>query len=161
MEYSQKYTLVAFLNPKEFGTTFNMADWPLHITLADVFAIELTAAIETKLTTLLAQQSPIHLTVGEDATLGTAEVALINKNVELQNLHNKIIDLLEINGVEFNTPDFIRKGFLAHSTIQKSGRLNDGDKVEITSVSLVDMFPDGDWQQRKVLNSFNLQALKD
>lgn len=156
MNYSQKYTLVAFLKPIEVGTEFKMADWPLHVTLADVFAIELNSTVEQQLTDLLARQSPVCLSVGEDATLGTTKVALINKNNELQNLHNGIIDLLELNDAKFNTPEFTRKGFLPHSTIQKLGRLNTGDEVEVISVSLVDMFPGGDWQQRKVLNNFNL-----
>jgi hypothetical protein len=157
MNYSQKYTLVAFLIPVEVGTEFKMADWPLHITLADVFAIELETGIQQKLTNLLAEQPSLVLSVGQDATLGTTNVALINKDNRLQNLHDKIIDLLELNGVQFNTPEFTRTGFLPHSTVQKSGRLNIGNEVEITSISLVDMFPGGDWQQRKVLNNFSLR----
>lgn len=157
MKYSQKYTLVAFLKPIEVGAEFAMVDWPLHMTLADVFAIGLDTTIEQNLTDLLAKKSPISLSVGEDATLGTTKVSLINKNSELQNLHDEIVDLLELNGVEFNTPEFTRKGFLPHSTIQKSGRLNAGDEFEITSVSFVDMFPEGEWQQRKILKNFNLK----
>ncbi|MFZ3010162.1 MAG: hypothetical protein WA030_04075 [Candidatus Microsaccharimonas sp.] len=156
MKYSQKYTLVAFLKPIEVGTEFAMVDWPLHVTLADVFAIGLDTAIEQKLTDLLARQLPISSSVGEDATLGTTRVALINNNSKLQDLHDKIVDLLELNGAEFNTPEFTGKGFLPYSTIQKSGRLSTGDEFKITSVSLVDMFPEGEWQQRKVLNNFNL-----
>ncbi len=157
MNYSQKYTLVAFLKPIQISTEFKMSDWPLHITLADVFAIELTNTITQQLTDLFARQSQIKLSVGEDAILGTTKVALIKKNGELQILHNKIIDLLELNGAEFNSPEFTREGFLPHSTIQRSGRLNIGDGVEITSVSIVDMLPGGDWQQRKVLNNFNMR----
>lgn len=148
---------MTFLKPIEVGAEFKMADWPLHITLADVFAIELKTGIQQKLTNLLAEQPSLVLSVGQDATLGTTNVALINKDNGLQYLHNKIVDVLELNGAEFNTPEFTRTGFLPHLTVQKSGRLNAGDKFEITSISLVDMFPAGDWQQRKVLNNFNLK----
>lgn len=157
MEYSQKYTLVAFLRPVEVGTEFAMGDWPMHVTLADVFANRLDGEIEQKLTDLLAKQAPISLSVGEDTTLGATKVVLINKNSELQNLHDEIVGLLVLSGVKFNTPEFVGKGFLPHSTIRKSGRLNAGDEFEITSVSLIDMFPGGDWQQRKVLSNFNLK----
>ena len=157
MTYSQKYTLVTFLKPIEVGTEFAMADWRPHVTIADVFAIELDTAIKQSLADLLAQQSPIMLSVGEDVTLGTTKVVLINKNGELQSLHNKVVDLLELNGAKFNTPKFTRKGFLPHSTIQKSGRLDVGEEFEITLISLVDMFPNGNWLQRKVLNNFNLK----
>ncbi len=157
MKYSQKYVLVSFLHPMEVDTEFTMTDWPLHITFADVFAIELTVDIKRQLTDLIALQPSLRLTAGEDAILGTTKVALINNTSELQYLHNKIIDLLELNGAEFNTPEFTRTGFLPHSTVQKTARLHAGDEVEITSISLVDMFPGGDWQQRKVVNNFNLR----
>ena len=157
MNYSQKYTLVAFLKPLEVGAEFHMSDWPLHITLADVFAIGLSPTLEQQLAELLEGQPPVELSVGEDATLGTTNVALVNKTNELQNLHEEIVDVLEQNGVIFNTPEFTRSGFLPHSTIQKSGRLHTGDTFHITSVSLVDMFPNGDWQQRKVLHNFALK----
>ena len=78
MNYSQKYTLVAFLKPLEVGAEFHMADWPLHITLADVFAIDLSPSLEQQLTELLASQPPVKLSVGEDATLGTTNVALVS-----------------------------------------------------------------------------------
>ncbi len=161
MNYSQKYTLVAFLKPLEVGAEFHMADWPLHITLADVFAIDLSPSLEQQLTELLASQPPVKLSVGEDATLGTTNVALVNKTSELQTLHEAIVDVLERNGVIFNTPEFTRSGFLPHSTIQKSGRLHAGDEFQITSVSLVDMFPKGDWQQRKVLHNFILKKFSE
>ncbi len=157
MQYSQKYTLVAFLKPIEVGTEFKMADWPLHITLADVFAIDLNAGIQQKLSKLLSEQPPLILSVGKDTTLGSIRVTLINKDDRLQNLHDKIIDLLELNGVIFNTPEFTRKGFLPHLTMQRTGKLDIGDEVEVTSISLVDMFPNGNWQQRKVLDTFSLK----
>ena len=50
MNYSQKYTLVTFIKPLEVGASFDMVDWPLHITLADVFAIDLSTDIERQLT---------------------------------------------------------------------------------------------------------------
>lgn len=156
MQYSQKYTLVSFLEPIPLNTEFVMTDWPMHITLADVFAIDLDTGIEQKLSSLLASQSSISLLAGEDTILGTAGVVLIEKNDELQSLHNQIVQLLELNGAKFNNPEFTRAGFLPHSAIQKSGRLDKGDKVVINAVSLVDMFPNQNWQQRRVLANFKL-----
>lgn len=102
------------------------------------------------------EMPPIELLAGDDLTLGTTKVVIIENNDELKKFHNKIVDLLELNGVQFNVPEFTRRGFLPHSTIQKSGRLHKGEAIEITTISLVDMFPGGDWQQRKVLNIFEL-----
>jgi 2'-5' RNA ligase len=131
-----------------------MTEWPLHITLANVFAVDLDTSIKQKLSSLLASQPPISLLAGEDAVLGTTDVVLIERTDELQSLHDQIIGLLELNGAKFNTPEFTRAGFLPHSTIQKSGRLHKGDKVTINTISLVDMFPNQNWQQRRVLTNF-------
>lgn len=156
MQFSQKYALVSFLEPVETNAEFTMAEWPLHITLADVFAVELDTGIVQKLARLLVDQPSIALSAMGDSVLGTTEVVLIEKNDEILSLHNQIVDLLELYGAKFNTPEFTRSGFLPHSTIQNSGRLHEGDKIEISTISLVDMFPDKNWQQRKVLNNFNL-----
>jgi 2'-5' RNA ligase len=133
-----------------------MADWPLHITLADVFAVELDINLERKLTSLLASHQPITLLAKGDSTLGTTKVTLIEENDRLYNLHGQIIDLLENNGAKFNTPEFTRAGFLPHSTIQKSKRLYEGDSLEISTISLIDMFPQNDWEQRKIVKNFKL-----
>lgn len=156
MQYSQKYTLVSFFEPIEISTEFAMTDWPPHITLADIFAIKLDANIEKKLEAMLADQSSIALSASGDSVLGTTEVVLIKKNDVLQKLHDQIVDLLELQGARFSTPEFTRLGFLPHSTIQKSGRLNEGDKIEINTIFLIDMFPDKNWRQRRVLRKFRL-----
>lgn len=156
MKYSQKYALVSFIEPVEVGTEFTMASWPLHMTLADIFAIEMNSEIKQKLSELLLNQPDITLSTGDDATLGTTDVSLINTTDELQSFHSSIVNLLELHGVKFNNPEFTKTGFIPHVTIQKSGKLTKGDKITINTISLIDMFPNGDWQQRKVLNSFKL-----
>lgn len=160
MKYSQKYALVSFFESIEIITEFAMTDWPPHITLADVFAIELDTGIEQKLEAMLADQPPITLSAIGDSVLGMTKVVFIEKNDGLQKLHDKIIDLLELHGAKFNNPEFTRSGFLPHSTIQKSGRLHEGDRVEINTISLIDMFPDTNWQQRRVLRKFKLDGAK-
>jgi hypothetical protein len=156
MPYSQKYSLVSFLQPISIGAEFNMADWPLHVTLADVFAIDMDSTkIEAKLAELVSYQLPVYTCAREDATLGTTEVVLLDKTEELVNLHMSLVDLLERNGAVFNSPEFTREGFLPHCTIQKSERLHAGDEVKIDTIALINMFPHEDWQQRQVINIFS------
>ena len=158
MSYSQKYCLVSFINPIETGTVFDMVDWPLHVTLADVFAIDLRSTnIEAKLEKLLSFQHSVKTVAGNEATLGTTEVILLHKTKELAILHASLIDLLEENSAQFNTPEFTRGGFVPHCTIQKVERLLMGDEVIIRNIALVDMFPNENWQQRKIINIFRLQ----
>lgn len=160
MQYSQKYTLVSFLEPIDAGVEFDMTNWPVHITLADVFAVGLNNDVMQKLTGLLVDCHSIDISVSDDAVFGTTNVTLIDKSDGLQRIHDQIIDLLELNGAKFNTPEFTRSGFLPHVTIQKSGRLHKGDKIKINTVSLIDMFPGENWQQRKVLSNFKLSEVK-
>ncbi len=157
MPYSQKYTLVAFLKPIDEGIEFEMSDWPVHVTLADVFAIDIHNGIEALLATLLSNQPAVSIKAGKESILGSAKVILLESNDAITNLHNRIIDVLVSKDAIFNSPEYTRNGFLPHSTIQPSGRLNEGDIEFIKSISVVDMFPGGDWRQRKVVRTFNLQ----
>jgi 2'-5' RNA ligase len=159
MQYSQKYCLVSFLEPQKVGDGFDMSEWPLHITLADVFAIDREESrIDEKLRDLLAEQPAVTITAINEATLGTIPVVLVEKTDELTSLHYCILDLLLSNGAIFNTPAFTGDGFLPHSTIQRSGRLQPGDVDSIRTISLVDMFPDDNWQHRKVLGVYLLAS---
>lgn len=159
MAYTQKYTLVSFIRPIAIGAEFGMVDWPLHITLADVFAVDrMGTNIESKLNALAAESRPISVRAHREAALGTAQVVLLDKNKDLLELHRRLVDLLEANGAKFNSPEFTRDGFLPHCTIQKTGRLHDGDRAVTTMLALVDMFPGNDWQRRKVIRLFALSG---
>jgi len=161
MHYSQKYCLVSLIKPLAIGTEFDMTDWPLHVTLANVVEIERAKTdIDRKLKELFAVQPVVTTIAGEDASFGTTRVVLLEPNDGLISLHNRLIDLLEANGAVFNSPEYMRAGFVPHCTVQKSGRLHEGDRVTIDKITLVDMFPDQNWQRRKVLNIFTLQESK-
>lgn len=135
-----------------------MADWPLHITLADVFAIDrVDTDIDRKLAELVIDLPSFSVAAEKEATLGTADAVLLHKTPRILELHDRIINLLTANWAIFNTPEFIREDFMPHCTIQKTERLYIGDELHIEAIVLVDMFPAGDWQQRKVLQSFKLQ----
>ncbi len=159
LKYTQKYCLVAFMTPQNVGTEFHYSAWPLHMTLADVFAIELDkTGIVDALRSLLSTVHTVQVRAVEDSVLGEQKtpVTIFDRSKDLEELHVKLIDLLEAHGASFNTPEFVRDGFLPHATVQASGRVSVGDALTIRSVSLVDMFPDGDWQRRRVLATFEL-----
>lgn len=160
MQYSQKYTLVQFLEPQTNGTRFSMEEWPIHVTLADTFAIDLSDSLIQELHAMLSQQKSHHITASDDLRFGTEGNPLIvvgfEKSIELQTLHAALIDFLEKQGAAFNSPEFTQDGFIAHSTIQNGSRIDKGDSLHIGSLSLIDMFVDGDWRSRKVLDTFNL-----
>ena len=148
---------MAFFDPIAVSTEYEMMDWPLHITLADVFSLDVTGEALDKLSDYLKGQKPVALRAAQDAVLGTTNVTLIDKSPELQTLHLKIVDVLESSGVVFNNPEFTKEGFLPHATISANARLQEGDEKYISYVSIIDMFPNDDWRQRKVLRNFEFR----
>jgi hypothetical protein len=124
----------------------------------DVFAINRhEASLDTKLSALASGTQAVKVAAVADSLLGTTSVVLFEKTVPLQQLHDDIVCLLEQNLATFNNPEFTKDGFLPHSTVQGSDRVRIGDVINIDSISLIDMFPNDDWQQRKVLATFNLK----
>jgi hypothetical protein len=77
---------------------------------------------------------------------------------ELLALHTAIVHLLEEYGGVFNSPEHTRDRFIAHSTIQREGRLQKGDEVTVNSVALVDMFPNGNGEKRKIIDIYPLAS---
>lgn len=157
MPYSQKYCLAHFVSPQQDDAEFHMNNWPLHITLADVFAIDLEQSDAVmKLEALCNGLASVAVTTESESILGETPVVLFSKSHDLLQLHTELVSLLETNGAVFNSPSFTKSGFIGHSTIQAEQRLHIGETVTIDSISLVDMFPEGDWQRRKVLATFPL-----
>lgn len=158
--FTQKYTLMQLLEDIPEGTQFSMSDWPLHVTLADVFAIGWSVPTMTeKLAALLSSHEQAMSTAKKDTFFGPekqTKVTLLEKTPSLLKLHNDVISLLEQGGFKPNNPQFIREGFLPHATVQKRSRLIEGDTVTFNAVTLIDMFPNKDPYQRKILKTIKV-----
>jgi hypothetical protein len=158
MSYSQKYTLVQFFQQVDEDEVFHMTDWPLHITLADVFAINITTGLMNDLTEYLGTYPYAITHIKSEDTLGTTEVWLLENTPELQTMHDTLVNILEKHGAVFNTPEFTHGGFIPHITKQPDSGMKIGSKISVDVVSLVDMFPDQDWQNRKVIKLFKPES---
>lgn len=162
MSYSQKYTIVQFLEPFNSQQIFSMEDWPLHVTLADVFAVNLDQTLVAQLASHLSSKECLFTEALEEAQLGDhnnpIKVTLIKNTLELQSLHDDLINFLQARGSVLNSPQFSHDGFLPHFTHQKNAHLKTGDKIKISELSLVDMFVDSNWKLRKVLENFKLKS---
>lgn len=137
-----------------------MSEWPLHITLADVFAVDLkNVDVWAQLADLSKADLPLTVTVGSEAALGPSttpvRVRLVRTTPALQTLHECIVHTLTDAGAVFNTPEYTLAGFLPHITQAKNAAILKGTVLHIDTISLVDMFPCGDWQKRKVLKSLH------
>lgn len=159
----QKYVIIKLLEPKKEGVQFAASDWPLHVTLVPRFVINLegTGLLE-KMATLLRSHKPVEVVAETDELFGefkNIKVTLLEKTPELTKLHSTIIDLLKSMGAIFDEPNFIEEGFRPHVTVQSKRRVQPGDLVKIDELSLIDMFPGGDINQRKVLKTIKFQSL--
>ncbi len=154
---TQKWTLVSLLEKHDQGYEFSAADWPLHIsTGGTLFEVDWSLGdLLTKLTNLISGQASFDALVLDDTNLGPPDkpvlVTMIDSQTGLGALHEKIVDLLLENGAVFSHPLHIRDGFKAHCTVQKNARLHKGETISIDNLALIDMFPDGDGYQRKIL----------
>ena len=158
---SQKYTIIQLLEDRKEGSEFSSDQWPLHVTIADVFAVNWNNNLLENLSELLAKLKPIMVTAGHDEYFGPeqqVQVTILNMGKNLPALHCSVIKLLKNAGAEFNEPQYIEKGFRAHATVQLHSRLLEGELVNFNSLSIVDMFPDNDPYRRRIIKTINLQG---
>ena len=159
-KFTQKYTIIQLLEDVPEDAQFFWRDWPLHSTVVDVFAIDWDVPTMTKrLEGLLASHAEATTVAEEDEFFGPGkqtQVVLLRKTDSLVKLHHNVVEMLERGGLKLNNPQFAREGFLPHSTVQKHGRLNKGDTVVFSALTIIDMFPEGDPYQRKVMKTIKL-----
>lgn len=115
-------------------------EWPLHITVVPWFH----GYDETKLDKLLSQIAASHKKfkagVGQLEKFGykkDVEVNLIDNNKQLNQLHRDVFDILESNDFIIHQKDFVGEGYRAHITRQPHGYKNEGEEIQIKSLSLV------------------------
>lgn len=161
--FTQKYTLIQLFETVPERTQFSMSDWPLHSTIVDVFAT--TWDVPTmvgRLIALLANHEQASSVAIGDTFFGPEKetrVTLLKKTPSLLRLHNDVITLLEQGGIKLNDPQYAREGFLPHATVQQHARLNKGDVLTFDALTLIDMFPDGDPYERRVLRTVKIGAV--
>lgn len=162
--FTQKYTIIQLFEEASEGTQFTSTNWPLHTTVVDTFAIDWNApTMIRKLKRLLGAYPQATSVAKEDTFFGPekqTQVVLLKKTDSLVKLHYDVIALLKEGGLKLNDPQFAREGFLPHATVQKHARLHKGDRVTFSALSLIDMFPDKDPYQRKVLKTIKLARVE-
>lgn len=158
--FTQKYTIVQLLEEIEDEYEYSSSNWPLHTTIADTFAVDWNKDnLLVRLESLLAKQRIVTAKAANFEFFGPerqTKVTLLEINKELLELHNSIVNLLTGAGAVFNDPQFTGTGFLPHATVQPHAHVKKGDLVTFTGLSLIDMFPNSDPYQRKVLKTMKL-----
>jgi 2'-5' RNA ligase len=156
---TQKYTIIQLLESVPEGAQFGWTAWPLHSTLVDVFAVDWSSSELIEELETLSVHTPASSVAIEDAFFGPeqeTQVVLLEKTDALVKLHCDVIEILSKGRFKPNNPQFVLDGFLPHATVQKHARLNEGDIVTFDALTLIDMFPDSDPYQRKVLRTVKI-----
>ncbi len=156
----QKYVLVAFVNSIDIGFEYSSINWPLHVTLVANFAVLRNAEIDNDIAKIINNTNKITLTAEGDDYFGPhkdVKVTIIQPNEQLNLLHKELVDLLKSKSAAFDEPQYLKDGYRAHATVQLGNNFPKSEKFILTDVCLVDMFPEGDINKRKVLKKFSLK----
>ncbi|MDO8592030.1 MAG: 2'-5' RNA ligase family protein [bacterium] len=161
-KFSQKYTIITLLEDMEEGTEFPSTNWPLHVTIADTFAVDWGVNnLREKLSELAAKCKPFKAKAAHDEYFGPekqTQVTILDMSKELVALHHDAVALLKSAGAVFNDPQYTEGGFRAHATVQSHARLNKGDTVAFENLAIVNMFPNEDPYQRKIMKILRLSG---
>ncbi|MFT4532275.1 MAG: hypothetical protein ACI9T8_000288 [Candidatus Saccharimonadales bacterium] len=157
-KYSQKYTVVCFIEPRDKFDNFSASDWPLHVTILDTFKSNIQIdELCDRLREYASKTATFDALPIKQAMLGEEKdvpVKLLKVDRDIASLHSELLKLSDKSGIVFNTPEFTGKGFLPHVTDRKLAELEIGTPYRLVSISLIDMFPDGDYMQRRVVDTY-------
>lgn len=159
-KFTQKYTIICLLEDVEEGFSYSSSDWPLHTTFVDTFATDWDVeTIKQKLEDTAKTLTSTNTKGIGDEYFGQnneVHVILLEKNADMKNIHYALLETLKQSNLKLNDPQYSEDGFLPHSTVQKHAAVKVGEEVKITNLALIDMFPNEDPYQRKVLKVVKL-----
>jgi len=145
------------------GDEFNSRDWPLHCTIAGVFALDLIDTLLDEFATVTASHEAFQTATTDIDYFGPNEsvkVRLLAMTEKLNNLHNDVVTFIEQNNGVFNEPHFLRQDFAPHITMRGEAPDKNG-AIVFSQLTLVDMFPDADHTRRRVIASFPLSTTQE
>lgn len=162
-KFTQKYAIICLLEDIQEGYTYPSSDWPLHVTFVGTFAINWDVETIKQKLEQAAKEIKCATTKGiGDEYFGPnneVHVILLEKNSSMNSIHRKLLDLLKQGNLKLNDPQFSEDGYLPHSTIQKHAKVERGEEIKINNLALIDMYPDEDPYQRRVLKLVKLNKL--
>lgn len=162
MRARHNFCFVQLLDPFPEDNMFSKNQWPHHITLAGVFALNSDyERIISETQQLTTKTKPFDVKVASYGELGWGEerirVALLERAALSVQLHEELVNILQTDGAVFKQPSPLGEEFNPH--ISNHGQLERfavGAVIQISQVSLVDLAPGGDKTLRKVLCSHEL-----
>lgn len=132
----------------------------MHVTIASVFAVDWSDELKNELRNIVENHAPITLAAIKEGYWGSTKkfhCSIMDKSSDITSFHNKVFDLLLNHGAKFNEIQYHGEGFIPHSTYQKNARVAVGEKAKLKSLSIIDMFPNGDHLERLVTDTITFK----
>lgn len=152
-----RLVVVLPLSPLRETDGFTLARWPLHLTVAPTFVVEVALdSVVASVGPVLDEASVLHLRVGMDEGFGRAgriPVSLVEPTAELSVLHQRLMDVLSGLGAVFDDPDFAGAGYRPHVTMTRLERVQPGELLRLRQAAIVDMEPIGDQRLRRIVHA--------
>lgn len=155
-----KLVVVLPLSPLREGESFQVKEWPLHITVLPPFHTDAAASeIMDAIAGATSGQAALTAVAGHDEMFGRREnipVTVMEDNPELTRLHRLLVNAVRPFAATPNERAFTGPGFRAHVTIKGERRVHEGDELELAQIALVDMAPRAAKGGRVVLATLTL-----
>lgn len=160
---NQKYAIVFFLKKNTVQAQFPASQWPLHLTFLG--GINLPAASTDQFLASLEAYTkdlgPFFVLPSTRALYGPNQniVAMsIVQSTMLRAMHEDFLEMVDKYGGTVDEPQYTHNNFIPHVTEQANDKVQEGVPFQITDYTLVDMNPDGDPNQRRVVKSYLLSG---
>lgn len=157
---SQKYVIVHFVDLARTPHEFSYTEWPPHVTLLANFTIDQPVdALVSELASYAQQTEPFEIRVEGEALFGPNQdvpVLLMQTTADIQKVHEDLADLTGVLGAKYDDPQYMRVGYRPHMTIKAKTQTGVQQAMTLDSLTLIDMYPDGDITRRRVIKSFVL-----
>jgi len=155
---SQKYVAVHFFTPQPNGFRFHKAAWPPHVTILP--RLTLGTSLETftaKLKESVQHIQPFKITItgpeffGQDQTI---PVLIVDPSPDILKTHTGLLKMCVGLRCTYDEPAYNGAGYRPHVSVQKNNTIEVGQTFPLDTITLVDMYPDGDITQRLVLETY-------
>lgn len=156
----REYSVLLPLGPIGVGDSIDRAAWPPHVTIqSNVLTDAPQDVVIAAVRDATAQLGPLCGAVGEEAHFGPDGSILVNlvESSDFRRAHDVVNASLQLRaGAVSVTPGFDGDGYHAHVTVTSHGRAQQGDRLALQSVVLVEIGPEGDRSIALPIASFDL-----
>ncbi len=161
-----RFAVVAFLDEVALDAEFASDAVPLHVTLLGAASTEADLdQVVTAVEAAYGSHGPFIGRGGDDELVGpdeSVEVTIVVDDGDLADAHLAlVVDLREL-GVRVDDPRLVGRGYRPYVAVSTSGddragRIERGERIELRTVAVLDLAPDGDRGSARIVDQFPLR----